>query len=119
MVATACSSQAAPGQLGAPLHQQTSRLGGLDSLHSSPKTSILKFSTWNVRTMTTGMTTDHDLTNENTDARKTAIIDTELSLRGIHIAALQETRLAGSGTIKEEHFTFYWFGRPAIPSIRL
>ena len=59
------------------------------------------------------MTTDHNLTNENTDARKTAIIDTELSLCGIHIAALQETRLVGSGTIKEEHFTFYWFGRPA------
>jgi hypothetical protein len=72
----------------------------------------MKLSTWNVRTMMTGMNTDDDLDNEN-DIRKTAVIDTELSMRNIHIAALQETRLADSGTIKEEHYTFFWFGRPA------
>lgn len=58
------------------------------------------------------MTTDHDLDLQNTDARKTAVIDTELFLRNVHIAALQETWLADAGTIKEEHFTFFWFGKP-------
>lgn len=60
--------------------------------------------------MTTGMNLDNDL--ENADIRKTAVIDRELAMRSVDIAALQETRLSGNGTIKEENYTFYWFGRP-------
>ncbi len=29
------------------------------------------------------------------------------------ITALQETRLAGSGTLKEKEFTFFWHGKSA------
>ena len=68
--------------------------------------------------MMTGMNTTHDLDPYNTDIRKTAVIDTELSRRGIDIAALQETRLAGAGTVKEAHYTFFWFGKaPEEPRI--
>ena len=56
---------------------------------------------------------DNDLDPETASARKTAVIDTELTRRKVHIAALQETRLADAGTIKERNFTFFWFGRPA------
>ncbi|XP_067932821.1 craniofacial development protein 2-like [Watersipora subatra] len=59
----------------------------------------------------TGMSTDKDLDPENTTIRKTATIDWELSRHGVDIAALQGTRLAGTGTIKEANYTF-WFGRP-------
>jgi hypothetical protein len=62
--------------------------------------------------MMTGMLTDNDLDPENATIRKTATIDSELSRRGVDFAALQETRLAGTGTIKEAHYTFFWFGRP-------
>lgn len=82
-------------------------------MKQSPQTTKLLFSTWNVRTMMTGMPTDNDLDPETTCARKTAVIDTELSKRNVHIAALQETRLAGACTIKERNFTFFWFGKPA------
>ena len=44
------------------------------------------------------------------DARKTAIIDRELAKRNIDIAALQETRLAASGSLKEKDYTFFWQG---------
>lgn len=44
--------------------------------------------------------------------RKTAIIDKELLRLQVDIAALQETRLADSGSVKEENFTFYWKGKP-------
>ena len=58
--------------------------------------------------MTTGMdTTDLDQTSE---IRKTAIIDRELERLNVDIAALQETRLADSGSIKERHYTFFWKG---------
>ena len=46
------------------------------------------------------------------DARKTAIIDRELDKLNIDIACLQETRLLGSGSIKESCYTFFWQGRP-------
>ena len=58
--------------------------------------------------MCTGIT---DNPCDVTDPRKTAIIDRELTRLDISIAALQETRLAGSGTIREENFTFFWKGR--------
>lgn len=58
------------------------------------------------------MDTDHDLDNEHINARKTAIIDTELIQRNVHIAALQETKLPDAGPIKEKNYTFFWFGNP-------
>lgn len=45
------------------------------------------------------------------DARKTAIIDRELKRLNIDIAALQETRLPGSGSLKEKDYTFFWQGQ--------
>lgn len=62
--------------------------------------------------MTPGMSPDNNLHSETFEARKTAVIDTELQLRNVNIAALQETRLTGAGSIKESNCTFYWFGMP-------
>ena len=45
------------------------------------------------------------------DARKTAIIDRELKRLNIDIAALQETRLPGCGSLKERDYTFFWQGQ--------
>ena len=61
--------------------------------------------------MTPGMSTDIDLDCDQTEARKTAVTDTELTTRNVQIAALQETRLPDTGSIREEHYTFYWFGK--------
>nr|KAG5691627.1 hypothetical protein BaRGS_023798 [Batillaria attramentaria] len=44
------------------------------------------------------------------DARKTAVIDKELSRLDTDIACLQETRLADSGSIREANYTFFWQG---------
>ncbi|XP_067947344.1 craniofacial development protein 2-like [Watersipora subatra] len=76
----------------------------------------MAIATWNVRTMMTRMSTDKDLDPENTTIRKTATIDSELFCRGVDIAALQETCLAGTGIIKEANYTFFWFGRPSEES---
>ena len=45
------------------------------------------------------------------DVRKTAIINDELLRLNVDIAALQETRLANTGSIKEKNYTFYWKGK--------
>ena len=55
--------------------------------------------------MTTGLSTD---LKEISDARKTAIINNELKRLNVDIAALQETRLADSGTLREKDYTFFW-----------
>ena len=47
------------------------------------------------------------------DLRKTAIIDRELNRLNVDIAALQETRLADCGSLKEKHYTFFWQGKSA------
>ena len=52
---------------------------------------------------------------DNTDIRhgqirKTKIIDRELSRLNVDIAALQETRLSGCGSLKETNYTFFWQG---------
>ena len=60
--------------------------------------------------MCTGMTEDLQ-TMDN--SRKSAIIDRELKRLNIDIAALQETRLPDSGSVDEEHYTFYWQGKSA------
>ena len=77
--------------------------------NDSKKAKILrlKLGTWNVRTMTPGITDDLRTIE---DARKTAVIDIELNRLKFDIVALQETRLADSGFIKEKNFTFYWKG---------
>ncbi|GFR69803.1 craniofacial development protein 2 [Elysia marginata] len=54
-----------------------------------------------------GISDDLQLVN---DAKKTAIIDRELAKWNIDIAALQETRLAESGSLKEKEYTFFWQG---------
>ena len=63
--------------------------------------------TWNVRTMCPGL--DEDLEKVN-NARKTAIIDRELSRLNLDIVALQETRLSSFGSLKEKNYTFFWQG---------
>jgi len=45
------------------------------------------------------------------DSRKTAVIDAELSRLNVDIAALQETRLADSGQLREQDYTFFWQGK--------
>ena len=45
------------------------------------------------------------------DARKTVVTDRELRRLNIDIAALQETRLPETGSLKEEHYTFFWQGK--------
>ena len=51
-----------------------------------------------------------DVLQQIHDARKTAIIDRELSKLKVDIAALQETRLPASGSLKEKDYTFFWQG---------
>ena len=58
--------------------------------------------------MCTGLdNTDLDKTK---DLRKTAIIDRELKRLNVDVAALQETRLADTGSVSEANFTFFWQG---------
>ena len=53
-----------------------------------------------------------------TDSRKTTIIDREITRLDVSIAAIQETRLASSGCLKEEKFTFFWKGKkPEKPRV--
>ncbi len=59
--------------------------------------------------MNSGQSKDLQSTN---DVRKTAIINNELLRLWMDIVALQKTRLADSGTIKE--FTFFWHGKSAV-----
>ena len=74
------------------------------------KFPALRLASWNVRTMRPGLTEDLQTVD---DARKTAVIDCELHRLNIDIAALQETRLPDSGSLKEERYTFFWQGKSA------
>ncbi|XP_038066715.1 uncharacterized protein LOC119736778 [Patiria miniata] len=49
--------------------------------------------------------------HEISDSRKTAVINNELLRLQVDIAAVQETRLLGSGTLRERDFTFFWQGK--------
>ena len=60
--------------------------------------------------MTTGLSTD---LQDMSDARKTAVINNELLRLQVDIAALQETRLAETGSLREKDFTFFWRGKAA------
>ena len=53
--------------------------------------------------MMPGYTTNSD----KVALRKTALLDRELFKLDIDVAALQETRLAETGSIKESHYTFF------------
>ena len=72
------------------------------------KSPALRLASWNVRTMRPGLTDDLQVMD---DARKTAVIDRELHRLNIDIAALQETRLPETGSLKEGHYTFFWQGK--------
>ena len=74
------------------------------------KTPALKLGTWNVRTMTPVFS---DNLQEVNDARKTAVIDRELSRLQIDIVALQETRLPETGSVRERDFTLFWQSKPS------
>ena len=71
-------------------------------------TPALRIASWKVRIMWTGLSDDRQ---EIDDARKTAVIDHEVHRLGIDIAALQETRLPDSGSLREKHYTFFWKGK--------
>ncbi|KAK7004077.1 craniofacial development protein 2, partial [Biomphalaria glabrata] len=45
------------------------------------------------------------------DARKSAVINDELSRLKVDMTALQVTRLADSGLIKENVYTLFWKGK--------
>ena len=60
--------------------------------------------------MTSGLS---DVLQDISDARKMAVINNELLRLQVDIAALQETHLAGTGTLKEKDFTFFWQGKSA------
>ncbi|XP_068703944.1 craniofacial development protein 2-like [Montipora capricornis] len=67
---------------------------------------------WNIRTLCPGFTDNPDLNLRVQGlARKTALLDREFTKLAIDIVTLQETRLAGSGSITEQHFTFFWSGK--------
>ncbi|XP_049861956.1 craniofacial development protein 2-like [Schistocerca gregaria] len=48
--------------------------------------------------------------------RKTAIIDRELLRLLVDVAALQETRLSGEGSLREDNYTFFWKVRNSLLS---
>lgn len=60
--------------------------------------------------MTTGISPDIRTVS---DIRKTATINKELLRLQVDIAALQETRLPDSGSLKESDYTFFWQGKTA------
>ena len=57
--------------------------------------------------MTTGLSAS---LQDIKDSRKTAVINDKLKRLNVDIATLQETRLAGSGTLKEV-YAFFWQGK--------
>ena len=68
----------------------------------------LNVATWNVRTLL------DNCEQSNRPERRTALVSLELKRFKIDIAALQETRRAGTGQLTEHGggYTFYWQGRP-------
>ena len=51
-----------------------------------------------------------NMDQSNGHIRKTAVTDRELSRLNLDIVALQETSVAGYGSLKEEYYTFLWKG---------
>jgi exonuclease III len=73
-------------------------------LRSKHKEKTIKIAVWNVRTFQ----------SERTTERRTAIIGLELERYNIDIAALNETRFAGTGQLTEPTtgYTYLWSGLP-------
>ena len=67
----------------------------------------LSIATWKVRTLL-------DLKDADRPQRQTALVARELDRYNIDIAALQETRFEGQGTL--QNYTFLWTGKE--PGIR-
>ena len=88
--------------------QKTPAPGNTKRKRKPQKTPYLRFASWNVRTMCPDLSNDIQQVD---DARKTALIDKELSRLGVDIACLQETRLADSGTLREKSYTFFCQGK--------
>ena len=74
------------------------------------KTHALRLGTWNVRIITPGFSDDLQEVN---NARKTAVIDRELSRLQMDIVALRETRLPETESVRERDFTLFWNGKPS------
>ena len=104
------SDKSASGSACSYSHRSRAGLAGSGIAGTSMTTF---FATWNVRTMCPGYETDPRETN---DLRKTAVIDCELKHLGVGIAALQETRLSGTGSLREKNYTFFWKGKAADES---
>ena len=51
------------------------------------------------------------LSQDISDARKTAVINDELKRLNVNIATLHETQLANAVTLKERNYTFFWQGK--------
>ena len=79
--------------------------------HKRKRTAMsFRIGTWNVRTMQPGL---DNMDIRHGELRKTAVIDKELQNLDLDIVALQETRIADSGSRRENNFTFYWKGLDA------
>jgi len=68
-------------------------------------TDIMKFGTWNIRTLM-------DNPKSNRPERRTAFVARELQKFNFDNVALSETRRAGEGQLREEQgqYTFFWKG---------
>ena len=73
--------------------------------NKTKKAPALILGTWNVSTMTPGFSGDLQEVN---NARKTAVIDRELSRLQMDIVALQESRLPETGSLRERDFILFW-----------
>ena len=71
----------------------------------SNHTRLMKFASWNVRTL---------MNSDTRPERRTALVGLELKRLDIDVAALQETRLPAEGKIAEKGsgYTFFWKGLP-------
>lgn len=64
----------------------------------------MKIASWNVRTLL-------DRQDSGRPERRTALVAKELERYQVDVAALQETRMSGSGQLREACFTVFWCGR--------
>ena len=72
------------------------------------KRPALELGCWKVQTLMSGLMEDFQ---DISDAKKRAVINNELKRLNADITTLQETRLAGAGTLKEKDYTFYCQGK--------
>ena len=104
--ATVCHPHGVHRDKGPP-EKQTGTMAPGNHKQNYQKNPVLKLGCWNVRTMMTGLSTS---LQDIKDSRKTAVINDEPKRLNMNIATLQETRLADSGTLKED-YTFFWQGK--------